>query len=411
MQEPQLVGYGVDTLLLNVRYTDKHAQPVKQELDEKLAGELDDLQQEARKNEMAMISPWSFLGVSLFMEPHGAGRQWRWLLTSRLLTLTVSRGTFNDLIAQVRFSSEFLWSQAWCGDALFKVHTFLMSLFGESIHLQVSEVHLCADVVGFDFSQVNYEQHFVTRVRKNDTIYSPGVDGVSLDYHKVSTLRFSSHGSLLSCTIYNKTLEIKQKSGKTWFYDLWRKGVEGVQGGSWDGESDVWRVEFRFKRAFLHNLTTPIEDAYDLLGQFTSLWNYAAGRLAGGDDGLPDGWLRYVLPSEDDTNRSRWSVHPAWVVVQAAFTDDLENGLGPVVRQRIRERNLERGVASTIGYVSTLAAWLGGEYVTPDADASLTLRWLYDAGMEYLNDKGRDFLKEVRKKQKRYASNDKEVAL
>ena len=118
-----------------------------------------------------------------------------------------------------------------------------------------------------------------------------------------------------------------------------------------------------------------------------------------------------MLPSEDDTNRSRWVVHSAWVVVQAAFTDDLDNGLGPVVRQRIRERNLERGVASTFGYVSTLAAWLGGDYVTPDADASLTLRWLYEAGMEYLNDKGRDFLKEVRKKQKRYASNDKEVAL
>src|SRR5258708_34407767 len=235
MQEPQLVGYGVDTLMLNVRYTYKHAQPVKQELDEKVAGELDHLQQEARKNEMAMISPWSFLGVSLFMEPHGAGRQWRWLLTSRLLTLTVSRGTFNDLIAQVRFSSEFLWSQAWCGDALFKVHTFLMSLFGASIHLQVSEVHLCADAVGFDFSQVNYEQHFVTRVRKNYTIYSPGVDGVSLDYHKVSTLRFSSHGSLLSCTIYNKTLELTRKTGKTWSYDLSRKSFEAVQWRPCDG--------------------------------------------------------------------------------------------------------------------------------------------------------------------------------
>lgn len=158
----------------------------------------------------------------------------------------------------------------------------------------------------------------------------------------------------------------------------------------------------------MHDLTTPIEDAYDILDQFKSLWDYAAGRVAGGEDGLPDGWLRYVLPS-DDRNRSRWPVHPAWVVVQAAFTDDLENGLGPVVRQRIRERNLERGVASTFGYVSTLAAWLGGDYVTPDA--SLTLRWLYEAGMEYLNDKGRDFLKEVRKKQKRCASNDKEVAL
>jgi hypothetical protein len=61
-----LVGYGVDTLILNVRYTDKHAQPVKQELDEKLAGELDDLldyadgdirfEQEAEAKEVFSIS-------------------------------------------------------------------------------------------------------------------------------------------------------------------------------------------------------------------------------------------------------------------------------------------------------------------------------------------------------------------
>ncbi len=122
-----LVGYGVDTLILNVRYCDKNSQPIKQELADAVAHELDDLQGEARKNEMAMISPWSFLGVSLFMEPHGAGRQWRWLLTSRLLNLTISRGTFNDIIAQVRFSSEFLWSEECCGDALYKVHVFLYS--------------------------------------------------------------------------------------------------------------------------------------------------------------------------------------------------------------------------------------------------------------------------------------------
>jgi hypothetical protein len=32
MQEPQLVGYGVDTLILNVRYTDEQYQPLKREL-------------------------------------------------------------------------------------------------------------------------------------------------------------------------------------------------------------------------------------------------------------------------------------------------------------------------------------------------------------------------------------------
>src|SRR5947209_9943293 len=273
MSNIKLVGYGVDTLILNVRYTDKHGQPVKQELQEKLVQELDYLPGEARRIETAVATDWTFQGVPLFVEPHGAGKQWRWLLTSRLLNVCVSRGRFNDVIAQARFSSEYLWSQEWAGDALYKVHVFLMSLFGENIHLQVSEVHLCADMVGYDFAECNYVTHFVTRVRKNEATY--GSDGVSLDCRRVSTLRFSSHGRPLSCTIYNKTLEITQKSGKTWFYDLWRTGIEGPYGGTWDGESEVWRVEFRFKRDFLHNLTHPIEEAYDLLGQCKPLWDYA----------------------------------------------------------------------------------------------------------------------------------------
>ena len=217
----KLVGSGVDTLILNVRYCDSKSQPIKQELDEQLA------------------TDWTFQDVLLFVEPHGAGKQWRWLLTSRLLNVVISRGKFNDVIAQVRFSSEYLWSQAWCGDAPVKVHDFLKSLFGESIHLQLSEVHLCADIVSYDFSQCNYETQFVTRVRKNEAVY--GADTVALDCHKVSTLAFSKHKAPLSCAVYNKTLEIKQKSSKTWFYDLWRKN-------GWDGITDVWRIEFRFKR-------------------------------------------------------------------------------------------------------------------------------------------------------------------
>src|SRR5256714_6953698 len=244
MQETiKLVSYGVDTLILNVRYSDSKGQPVKQELDEKLVQELDYLQGEARRVETAVATDWAFQSVLLFVEPHGAGKQWRWLLTSRLLNLAVSRGKFNEIIAQVRFSSEYLWSQAWCGDALCKAHSFLMSIFGEYLHLQLSEVHLCADIVEYDFSQCNYETQFVTRVRK-----------------------------------------------------------------------------------------------------------------------------------------------------------------------RIREKNLERGIASTIGYVSTLAAWLGGEYVSQESDVFLVLHWLAEAGPEYLQSKQRDFLQEVRKKQKRDGTDEREMA-
>ena len=132
---------------------------------------------------------------------------------------------------------------------------------------------------------------------------------------------------------------------------------------------------------------------------------YAAGRAEGDADGLLDGWLRYTMPT-DDSNRSRWPLHPAWVVVQSAFAESVESDLGPIVRKRIREKNLEQGLAAMIGYSSTLAAWLGGEHAAPDADISLTLQWLYERGQEYLEHKGRDFLEEVRRKQQLYNSED-----
>ncbi|GCE17945.1 hypothetical protein [Dictyobacter kobayashii] len=359
------------------------------------------MQGEAKVSETAVITEWSFLGMPLFIEPHGAGRQWRWLLTCPWLSLVISRGTFNDVIAQVRFSSEYLWSQPWTGDALVKVHDFLMQVFGDHIHLQVSSVDLCADVMGYDFSLANYQQDFVTRARKQSVIY--GADAVNLDSRTPSYLRFSSSSSPISCRIYNKTQEIVQKSYKTWFYDLWKQERSGLYAGSWDGESAVWRVEFHFKREFLHNLAVPIESPYDLLNQFQSLWMYAIGSMEGDKDGFPDGWLRYVMPTED-SNRDRWPLHPAWVVLQSAFTEMVEPGLGPVVRQRIREKNLERGLAAIIGYSSTMAAWNGGDYAAPGADLSLTLQWLYEHGQAYLEAKDRDFLAEVRRKQLLYGS-------
>src|SRR5436305_13928208 len=108
-ENTKLVEYGVDTLVLNVRYADSKGQPVKQELNEKLVQELDYLQGEARRVETAVATDWAFQDVLLFVEPHGAGKQWRWILTSRLLNVAVSRGRINDIIVQVSLSREYLW--------------------------------------------------------------------------------------------------------------------------------------------------------------------------------------------------------------------------------------------------------------------------------------------------------------
>src|SRR6202030_3689606 len=98
----KIVGRGVDTLVLNVSYADKRFQPIKQELDADLQEELNSLQGEARINESPVVTNYAFKGFNLFMKEKGSRGQWRWILNCPLVTLAVSRGRLNQMIAQVR---------------------------------------------------------------------------------------------------------------------------------------------------------------------------------------------------------------------------------------------------------------------------------------------------------------------
>lgn len=400
MSEMKIVGRGVDTLVMNVCYTDGQGQPVKQELAEDLQQELETLQKEAREEETALPSRWSFQGIVLYMQPKGSRGPWRWVLRSPLLSVAISRGRLNRIIAQVRLSSEYLWSCETVAHAIAAVAVFLPQIFGECLWLQLSAVDLCADVVGWDVSRCAWQKGFVSRaVGENVRPAELPADGpcvVRRRWKEIATLDFGKHTSPISCCIYNKTAEIRQKSPtKVWFHDLWRRN-------GWNGVDEVWREEFRMTREFLH--AVKIESVFDLPARLHLLWQYCAGRPGGGKDGIPDGWLRYVIPTED-TNRSRWPVHPAWVVVQQAFTSE-DDGLGPLVRDRIREKNIERGLAAVVGYLSTLSAWVGGKLVANDTDISEVLHWLYAEGGKYLEKREIDFPRLVQKKCQLYRSKD-----
>jgi hypothetical protein len=402
VSEVKIVGCGVDTLVLNVCYADNRFQPLKRELAEDLQKELNLLQGTARLNEAPVISRWAFMGVNLFMQEKGSRGQWRWILKSPLLTVAISRGRLSRIIAQVRLSSEYLWSSEYLAEAIVEVGLFLYGMFGDYLWFQVSEVDLCADVVGWDVSLADWQDGFISRAVSDDgrpcddTLMVDGPDVVRRRWKRIETLDFGKHTSPVSCCIYHKTAEIKQKSPtKVWFYDLWKWN-------GWDGTSEVWRVEFRLTREFLH--AASIEAAEDLPDHIQALWEYCTGRPGGAADGLPDCWLRYVTPTKD-TNHARWPVHSAWIAIQGAFLQE-DGGLGPIVRVRKREKNIERGLASVIGYLSTLAAWVGGDLATPETDISLVLRWLYGAGLDYLEEKERDFPKLVQQKQKLYGSEE-----
>jgi hypothetical protein len=400
MLDCKIVGRGIDTLVLNVSYADKQFQPLKQELDTILQEELNSLQGLARLAESPLASRWAFKGFTLFMKEKGSRGQWRWILTCPLVSVAISRGRLSPIIAQIRLSSEYLWSCETVSDAIVEVSLLLFDLFGEYLWVQVSEVDICADSVGWDIASTNWLEAFVSRaVSQNGRPADAPVDGpdvARLRWKQIATLDFGRHSSPISCCIYHKSAEIRQKSPtKTWFHDLWKRN-------GWDGSSEVWRIEFRLTREFLHSVH--IEDVHDLPERIPALWEYCAGRAGGGSDGLPDGWLRYVIPSED-TNHSRWPVHPAWTILQQAFASE-DDGLGPLVRERIREKNIRQGLASVIGYLSTLSAWVGGDLASREVDISQVLHWLYDAGADFLDEKGCSFADLVRQKRLLYRSND-----
>jgi len=125
---------------------------------------------------------------------------------------------------------------------------------------------------------------------------------------------------------------------------------------------------------------------------------------------LPDGWLRLVVPGAD-SNRSRWVTHVVWTEVQRAFVvpseegeeDEQESDKAQVIRKRKCQANLERAVASTVGYLSSMAAWLGrdGE-AGEEADLLYMIAWLRERTPVYLDKRARKFAKEVGKKRIRF---------
>lgn len=412
-QQARVVARGVDTLVVNAFYPGERGKPLKREIDEDLALQLDEWKQSAQAAHEDEATSWVFNGSVLHMCPNGGGRgQWPWMLKSRDMTLYLSRGRWNG-VATVRLSSEYLWSSPSLLKAIIAVQCFVDELFHEEMCLQVSEIHLCADIVGWsDIETLDRRQNFVSRSRKRATYAEPdwGYGGSVREYsYGLHATGFDfSRGSAISATIYDKTREIVQ-SGKLWFEDVW------ASSGWWQDGQQVERVEVRWKREALHELRQEVEgvevfhgveDVYELPDRLALLWAYGVGVPgADGDDEL-GGWLRCVLVGEG-VKRSRWPLHPIWQVVQGAFTEgfQLPEQFGKVVRKRWEDRNIDKGIEAVMGYLTSLAAWAGGELVEEGVDLSVVLHWLAMKGEKYLERVDRDFSAEVQRKRLRFGTS------
>ena len=113
-------------------------------------------------------------------------------------------------------------------------------------------------------------------------------------------------GGVISARLYNKLLEIVV-SGKDWILPLWQKA-------GWEGSGLVWRLEFEIKREVLTQ--KGLSKLAQVLDNLNGLWSYACTE-----------WLRLTMPSQDDKTRSRWPIHPLWLLLSSV---DWESKGGPL---------------------------------------------------------------------------------
>jgi hypothetical protein len=364
----------VDTFIANV-----HGK-----LSEDLAAELDLLKETSQEADDDILTSWTFAGEMLYIKAHGSGRQWRWILHCPSLHLDVGRGKVNGIIAKARLASAFLW-ELGAEQALATLYAFLVAFCGgESFRLQVSEVHLCADVAGWDISLADVHA-FVSRSRRrkghtaqldegfDDDATQAGEDGggweapafdVNSDGRLCTGFEFSKTAPH-SCVVYDKTKELR-RSRKDWMHAIWLRH-------GWDGVCRVIRVECRYEREVLREFQ--VEDPFMFFDQLPGLWAYSTRH-----------WLRHTEPDHSDPNRWRWPVSPVWQTVQQA--DFYGNG-ELAIRERRTKGDL-RLICQMLAGCSTKAAALLANSL-PKANAADFLTWFYDWMAAYHEEKGATF--------------------
>ncbi len=438
--KPTIINAGVDTFMVNYKFSGDDDKPNGSSLPEHIIEQLDAWQVIARKERDVVATDLLFkynVGTdhyeqSLLMRPHGSSI-WSWLVYSDDIKLSLSYGNMNGgVFCQARFSAHLLWSIG-PESALIALDAMLYDFIGSMVYQQASEIHICADVQGWDMSSLDWQHAFLSRVvrirerpevpteeeqagglsssdiRKLEASIQSGIHNAetvfqpmaTTNHRKIATLDFGSHGSAISCQIYNKSAEIKVHN-KEWFEPIYAACPH------YDPTKPVTRLEFRIKRKFL--AAFHLNEAFSVLSQLELLWKYCT-----------EEWLRYVdLSASSDTNKSRLPTHPAWQVIQGAYSSqdatitDIPPTQAALVKQSRTMAKRKACIAGAVGYMRSAVALAGDEVggVRPGAsdeekqavlpDLFTSLIWFIGQVQQYDNKKGYVHIEEVLKKRLAY---------
>ena len=314
----KVLRIGVDSLYLSVRgklFEDWYGRLVV--LKEK--AQLPDLAERAK----AQVR----IGDHLFEVKDRGSRFYAFILEDNAYQIKLGKGDTVPL-AYVQVRAEYLAFASL--DAVLADLRFILNTVGHlRDELVVSRADLCFDFVPpcpLDW----LERAWITRARLIETHYYN---------HRLNGWSFGRK-SIMSGRLYNKLLEILQKSHALYWFELWKAR------GWIDGE-DVWRLEGQFEREVLEQLG--IRSPASLIENQQGLWRY-----------FTEDWLRLAIPNECDHNPTRWPTHPFWLAASAIpWGLDDQPRLKRFRRQRIPRD--ERLFPAALGYLASFMAREGIE--------------------------------------------------
>ncbi len=280
--QTQILRSGVDSLYLS--YPGDLPKMTEEELESRKAFA------QSQDAEIAAEASHSTVDQPFVVLPKGRGR-FAYVMVNNWYQIALSASEATSMpLAHVQISSELLTRSG--AQAPVRALTNIISVLAQQvIHPKISRVDLCVDFVpGVDLKAFADEE-WITRAR----ILNRHSDG-----GKFTGYTFGNR-EVMCCRLYNKSIEIR-KSGKLYMEDIWKEC-------GWDGECDVWRLEFEFRRPVLKELS--IHKMAELIGNLNSLWHYATHSC-----------LQLKI-MEWDSNPSRWDIHPFWQLLQTATFNDL----------------------------------------------------------------------------------------
>ena len=265
------------------------------------------------------LSEWPFM-----MKTHGTDG-YEWLLMGHDYTLKV--GNWTEIISRpsimVEFRSETLW-RLGVSEAVSTIKGILTNAGASLIEVKLSRVDLCVQLlIPKKLWSIQLIDYAVTRATDIDPHYK----------HRKFT-GISIGKGIISARLYNKPLEISQKSKKYWMYDIW-----GIQIDEIPNDKLIIRIEFQLRREFLKQVG--LNTVEDLLSLHSRAWAHCTQT-----------WLRF----QDGIGKhvSRRNILPFWNTIQTGYEGAQEEN--PLVREKAYVQDKRRAMSQIIGHQSSLMA-------------------------------------------------------